>query len=147
MKLNWRINNNRIDAKFPLEVINIWNPWSNKTDANLENRQSSIYYAGLLGRWDKRVVDQESDVPSIIFLILFIDLGNSKLFIFIFVTLLRLGAQSVTLLSTLRDPTQLRRHPCAFRKQPLLFVPMKAKNSNSYCSSEGRNRLNPKKYS
>ena len=37
---------------------------------------------------------------------------------------LRLGAQSVTLLSTLRDPTQLRRHPCAFRKQPLLFVPM-----------------------
>ena len=60
---------------------------------------------------------------------------------------LRLGAQSVTLLSTLRDPTQLRRHPCAFRKQPLLFVPMKAKNSNSYCSSEGRNRLNPKKYS
>ena len=39
-------------------------------------------------------------------------------------SLLRLGAQSVTLLSTLRDPTQLRRHPCAFRKQPLLFVPM-----------------------
>ena len=37
---------------------------------------------------------------------------------------LRLGAQSVTLLSTLRDPTQLRRHLCAFRKQPLLFVPM-----------------------
>ena len=37
---------------------------------------------------------------------------------------LRLGAQSVTLLSTMRDPTQLRRHPCAFRKQPLLFVPM-----------------------
>ena len=67
MKLNWRINNNRIDAKFPLEVINIWNPWSNKTDANLENRQSSIYYAGLLGRWDKPIADQESDVPSIIF--------------------------------------------------------------------------------
>ena len=65
----------------------------------------------------------------------------------IFLQKLRLGAQSVTLLSTLRDPTQLRRHPCAFRKQPLLFVPMKAKNSNSYCSSEGRNRLNPKKYS
>ena len=31
-------------------------------------RQSTIYYAGLLGRWDKRIVDQESDVPSIIFL-------------------------------------------------------------------------------
>ena len=37
---------------------------------------------------------------------------------------LRLGAQSVTLLSTLRDPTQLRGHLCAFRKQPLFFVPM-----------------------
>ena len=31
-----------------------------------EIRQSIIYYAGLLGRWDKRIVDQESDVPSII---------------------------------------------------------------------------------
>ena len=29
--------------------------------------QSTIYYAGLLGRWDKQIVDQESDVPSIIF--------------------------------------------------------------------------------
>ena len=31
-------------------------------------RQSTIYYAGLLGRWDKGSVDQESDVTSIIFL-------------------------------------------------------------------------------
>ena len=31
-------------------------------------RQSTIYYAGLLGRWNKWIVDQESDVPSIIFL-------------------------------------------------------------------------------
>ena len=30
-------------------------------------RQSTIYYAGLLGQWDKQIVDQESDVPSIIF--------------------------------------------------------------------------------
>ena len=30
---------------------------------------------------------------------------------------LRLGAQSVTLLNTLRDPTQLRRHKCATRQQ------------------------------
>ena len=30
---------------------------------------------------------------------------------------LRLGAQSVTLLSTLRDPTQLRRHQCATKQQ------------------------------
>ena len=44
-------------------------------------RQSTTYYAGLLGRWDKRIIDQESDVPSIFFFILFIDLGHSKLFI------------------------------------------------------------------
>ena len=31
-------------------------------------RQSTKYYAGLLERWDKRIVDQEFDVPSIIFL-------------------------------------------------------------------------------
>ena len=48
-------------------------------------RQSTIYYAGLLGRWDKQIVDQESDVPSIF--TLFIDLWHSKLFIFIFVIL------------------------------------------------------------
>ena len=34
----------------------------------LRYRQSTIYYFGLLGRWDKQIVDQESDVPSIIFL-------------------------------------------------------------------------------
>ena len=34
---------------------------------------------------DKRIVDQASDVPSIIFFRLFIDLGHSKLFTFIFV--------------------------------------------------------------
>ena len=52
-------------------------------------RQSTIYYAGLLGRWDKWIVDQESDVPSISFFILFIDLGQQQLFIFIFVILLK----------------------------------------------------------
>ena len=35
---------------------------------------------------------------------------------------LRLGAQSVTLLSTLRDPTQLRRRQCATRQQHPFFV-------------------------
>ena len=36
---------------------------------------------------------------------------------------LRLGAQSVTLLSTLRDPTQLRRRQCATRQgQDILFI-------------------------
>jgi hypothetical protein len=53
----------------------------------VEIRQSTIYYAGLLGRWDKQIVAQESDVQSIIFSILFIDLGYSKLFIFNFVIL------------------------------------------------------------
>ena len=54
---------------------------------------------------------------------------------------LRLGAQSVTLLSTLRDPTQLRQCQCPTRKQHPFFVPLrclKPKNSNSYCSSKGR---------
>ena len=37
------------------------------------------------GQLDKRIVDQASDVPSIIFFRLFIDLGHSKLFTFIFV--------------------------------------------------------------
>ena len=50
-------------------------------------RQSTIYYTGLLGRWDKRIVGQEFDVPSTIFFIIFIDLGHSKLFAFIFVFL------------------------------------------------------------
>ena len=48
--------------------------------------QSKIYYAWLLERWDKWIVDQESDVPSIFFILL-INLGHSKLFIFIFVIL------------------------------------------------------------
>ena len=30
-------------------------------------RQSTIYYAGLLGQCDKQIVNQESDVPIIIF--------------------------------------------------------------------------------
>ena len=47
------------------------------SDRYLEICQSIIYYSGLLGRWDKRIIDQESDVPSIIFFILVIDLGLS----------------------------------------------------------------------
>ena len=42
-----------------------------------------------------------------------------------FLTKLRLGAQSVTLLSTLRDPTQLRRHPCATRQHPFFVAHQK----------------------
>jgi hypothetical protein len=49
-----------------------------------------------------------------------------------------LGAQSVTLLSTLRDPTQLRRRQCACPCYAMFE--RNEKNSNSYCSSEGKNR-------
>ena len=54
--------------------------------------------------------------------------------------ILRLGAQSVTLLSTLRDPTQLRQRQCALRQQqpPKKFAYELKKKSNSYCSSEGK---------
>ena len=38
---------------------------------------------------------------------------------------LRLGAQSVTLLSTLRDPTQLRRRQCATRQHPFFVAHQK----------------------
>ena len=42
-----------------------------------------------------------------------------------FVLELRLGAQSVTLLSTLRDPTQLRRRQCATRQHPFFVAHQK----------------------
>ena len=46
-----------------------------------EIRQFTIYYAGSLGRWDKQIVDQASDVPSII---LFLQNSLQKSFQFIF---------------------------------------------------------------
>ena len=48
---------------------------------------STNYYVELLGWWDYRIVDIEFDVSSISCFILFIELGHSKLFIFIFVIL------------------------------------------------------------
>ena len=39
----------------------------------------------LLGRWDKRLIDQASEVSNIFFFIFLIGFGHSKLFIFIFV--------------------------------------------------------------
>ena len=30
-------------------------------------QQSSIYYAGSLGRWNNHIIDQVSDVPSVFF--------------------------------------------------------------------------------
>ena len=49
-----------------------------------EIRQSTIYYAGLLGRWDKQIVDQASDVPRIIFFYDFLKNSLQKSFQFIF---------------------------------------------------------------
>ena len=34
------------------------------SQGNNQIRQCTIYYAGLLGQWYKRIIDQESDVPS-----------------------------------------------------------------------------------
>ena len=36
-------------------------------EPTLKIRQSSISYAGSLGHWDERLIDQVSDVPSIFF--------------------------------------------------------------------------------
>ena len=55
-----------------------------KADVRLEIRQSTIYYAGLLGRWYKRIVDQESDIPSIISLYTFYRLRALKTLYFYF---------------------------------------------------------------
>ena len=49
-----------------------------------EIRQSTIYYAGLLGQWDKRIVDQESDVPSITFIYTFYRFRALKILYFYF---------------------------------------------------------------
>ena len=54
------------------------------TSATLKIRQSTIYNAGLLGRWDKRSFDQESDVPIIIFFYTFYRLGALKTLYFYF---------------------------------------------------------------
>ena len=50
----------------------------------LEIRQSTIYYDGLLGRWDNGIVNQESDVPSIISLYTFYRLRALKTIYFYF---------------------------------------------------------------
>ena len=49
-------------------------------------RKFTTQYAGLLERWDKQIVDQASDVPSIIFFRAFLQnsLQNSFQFIFSF---------------------------------------------------------------
>ena len=53
---------------------------------NIFQKSDNLQHNTLV-RWDKWLVNQASDVPSIIFLWFLIDLGHSKLFIFIFVNL------------------------------------------------------------
>ena len=50
----------------------------------LKIRQSTIWYAGLLGRWDKWLVDQASDVPSIFFFHNFLQNSFQRSFQFIY---------------------------------------------------------------
>ena len=50
------------------------------TPPPLKIRQSSIWYAGSLGRWDEQLIDQASDVPSIIFFHNFLQNSLQKLF-------------------------------------------------------------------
>ena len=46
----------------------------------VEIRQPTIYYAGLLGLWNKWIIDRESDVPSIIFFYTFYRLRALNLY-------------------------------------------------------------------
>ena len=49
-------------APLPLFTLDLMQTKAQKS-VNLQN----TYYAGSPGQWDKRIVDQASDVPSIIF--------------------------------------------------------------------------------
>ena len=51
---------------------------------HIEIRQSRIWYAGSLVWWDKRVLDQASDAPSIIFFHDFLQNSLQKYFQSIF---------------------------------------------------------------
>ena len=66
-----------------------WPTWLNKPWSGIlimisKLRQSTICYAGLLGRWDKWIVDQESDVQSIFFLNTYMRLRALKALYFCF---------------------------------------------------------------
>ena len=50
----------------------------------IEIRQSTIEYAGLLGRWDEWLIDQVSDAPSIFSFHYFLQDSLQKLFQIIF---------------------------------------------------------------
>ena len=58
-----------------------------KRSIRLFDHKADNLQCNTLGRWDERLIDQASDVPSIIIFKFLIDLGHSKLFIFIFVNL------------------------------------------------------------
>ena len=53
-----------------------------RMEANVQIRQSTILYDGLLGRRDKRLIDKAFDVQSIIFFIISYRLGALKILYF-----------------------------------------------------------------
>ena len=60
--------------------------WTPSTMCNLCCRiwQSSIFYPGSLGWWDEQLIDQASDVPSIIFFIISYRLRSTQNSLFYF---------------------------------------------------------------
>ena len=62
---------------------------------DLEIRQSTIYYAGLLGRWDKQIVNQASNIPSIIFFHDSLQHSLQKSFQFIFLFLYKITKMKI----------------------------------------------------
>ena len=69
-----------------LLLLRLW-IWQGKLDTKSfrsQIQQSKIYYDGSVARWDKRLIDQASDVPSIIFFLNFLQNSLKKSFQFIF---------------------------------------------------------------
>ena len=59
----------------------------------IKNRQFTILYVWLLGRWDKQIVDQASDVPIIIFLYDFLQ-NSFNLFSYFFYKITKIKIKS-----------------------------------------------------
>ena len=71
------------------KIVFFYKQYICSVDQGLEIRQSTIYYAGMLGGWDKRIGDQESDVPSIIIFYTFYRLRVLKTLYFYFCNFIR----------------------------------------------------------
>ena len=69
----------------------------------LEIRQSTIWYTGSLGRWDKRLVDQASDIPSIIFFSKIVQNSLQKPFHFFFYKITKMKIKSFECPKSIRN--------------------------------------------